>query len=332
MDNKIDIVVMWVDGNDPKWLEEKNKYTPKTKKDNSASDNRFRDWNLMKYWFRGVEKFAPWVNNVYFITWGHYPKWLNIDNPKLKIVKHADYIPEELLPTFNSNVIEMHLNNIEDLEEQFILFNDDIFLIKDTTPEDFFINGKPCESALLGVLSSQDYNDVFPHILINNCAIINKHFDKKEVLSKHRNKFIAKEYGKDVIRNILLKPFVYFSDFRDLHLASAHLKSNFDEIWKAEPEIMYNATKSKFRSKEDVNQWLIKNWYMCKGDFVPRSPKWGRKFELGAEQGECDYIKKQKGKVICLNESSDDIDFEHIQKKLIEAFEAILPDKCGYEK
>ena len=330
--NKIDIVVLWVDGNDPEWLEEKSKYAPQKKADNSATNNRFRDWDLMKYWFRGVEKFAPWVNNVYFVTCGHYPKWLNLDNPKLKLVKHTDFIPEELLPTFNSNVIEMHLNNIKELEEQFVLFNDDIFLISDTTPEDFFQDGKPCETALLGIVSSQNYKDVFPHIVVNNSAIINMHFNKKEVMKKHRSKFINRLYGKDALRTMLLQPFVYFSDFRDLHLATSHLKSNFDEVWNAEPEAIYNATKSRFRSTADVSHWLVKAWYMCKGEFVPRSSKWGRKFELGAEQGECDYIKKQKGKVVCLNESSDDIDFERIQKNLVDAFETILPEKSGFEK
>lgn len=328
--NKIDIVVTWVDGNDPVWQEEKAKYDTRIA-DNSATSNRFRDWDLMRYWFRGVEKFAPWVNNVYFVTCGHYPKWLNVNNPKLKLVKHSDYIPNELLPTFNSNVIEMHLNSIEELSEQFVLFNDDMFLISDTTPEDFFVDGKPCESALLGILSSKDYKDVFPHILLNNSAIINKHFSKKQVLKAHCGKIFNPKYGKDVLRAVLLKPFVYFSDFRDLHLPSSHLKSYFNEIWTAEPEIMYNATKSRFRSKEDIDHWLVKNWYICKGDFVPRSPKWGKKYELGVDKGECEYIKKQQGKVICINESDGNIDFDAIRKRLVDAFDSILPEKSSFE-
>ena len=28
MNNKIDFVITWVDGNDPKWQKEKNKYKP----------------------------------------------------------------------------------------------------------------------------------------------------------------------------------------------------------------------------------------------------------------------------------------------------------------
>ena len=330
-ENKIDIVVTWVDGNDPKWLQEKEKYNP-NKQDNSATVNRYRDLGLMRYWFRGVETFAPWVNKVFFVTCGHYPEWLDLSNPKLKLIKHEDYIPQDVLPVFNSNPIEMYLHNIEELSETFVLFNDDDFLISDTTPEDFFINGLPCESALLGVLSSQNIENVFPHILVNNDAILNKHFSKKEVLRKHRKKFFSFRYGKDVLRNYLLLPFVYFSDFRDLHLPTSHLKSVFKEVWEAEPKEFAARCSNRFRSTNDINHWLMKDWYMCKGQFVPRSPKWGKKFELGVDEGAEVYIKKQMGKVICLNDSVDTIDYEEIRENLVKAFEKILPCKSSFEK
>ena len=108
---KIDFVIMWVDGNDPKWQTEKNKYTPPLNAD--ASICRYRDFDLLKYWFRGVEKYAPWVNKIHFITWGHIPSWLDTNNPKINIVKHEDYIPRKYLPTFNANTIELNVHSIE---------------------------------------------------------------------------------------------------------------------------------------------------------------------------------------------------------------------------
>ena len=104
MQEKIDFVIMWVDGSDPKWLEEKNKYLDK-KIDTSNAINRYRDMGVLKYWFRGVEKFAPWVNKIHFVTWGHVPSWLNTNNPKLNVVKHEDFIPQKYLPVFNANAI-----------------------------------------------------------------------------------------------------------------------------------------------------------------------------------------------------------------------------------
>ena len=73
--NEIDFVITWVDGNDPAWIAERKKYNSKS---GDKSDTRFRDWELLKYWFRGVEKYAPWVRKIHFVTWGHYPSWLNV--------------------------------------------------------------------------------------------------------------------------------------------------------------------------------------------------------------------------------------------------------------
>ena len=70
---KIDFVLTWVDGSDPDWLAQRREYQPGRGTD--AGESRYRDWDNLQYWFRGVEKFAPWVNKIYFVTWGHVPKW-----------------------------------------------------------------------------------------------------------------------------------------------------------------------------------------------------------------------------------------------------------------
>ena len=75
MDNKIDFVITWVDGNDPEWLEEKRQYdgTIKNSKNTDNNLNRYRDMGILKYWFRGVEKYAPWVNKIHFVVWKNIP-------------------------------------------------------------------------------------------------------------------------------------------------------------------------------------------------------------------------------------------------------------------
>ena len=93
--NKIDFVILWVDDRDPKWIQERNIYSPQNTFLVDNSDARYRDWETLKYWFRGVEKFAPWIHKIYFITCGHIPQWLNLDAPKLKHVRHSDYMPKE---------------------------------------------------------------------------------------------------------------------------------------------------------------------------------------------------------------------------------------------
>ena len=116
---------------------------------------RYRDWDTLKYWFRGVEKYAPWVNKIHFVTYGHLPKFLNTNNPKLNIVNHKDFIPKEYLPTFSANPIELNLHRIKDLSEQFVFFNDDMFVINKVKSTDFFKNGKPRDMASLTLLFQQ---------------------------------------------------------------------------------------------------------------------------------------------------------------------------------
>ena len=136
---KIDFVLTWVDGSDPDWLAQRREYQPGRGTD--AGESRYRDWDNLQYWFRGVEKFAPWVNKIYFVTWGHVPKWLNTAHEKIRIVKHEDFMAPAYLPTFNINSIELNLHRIKGLSEHFVFFNDDMFLIDSVRPEDYFKNG-----------------------------------------------------------------------------------------------------------------------------------------------------------------------------------------------
>ena len=114
---KIDFVITWVDGNDVSWQKEKEKYSL------TKEDVRFRDWDTLRYLFRGIEKFTPWVHKVYFVTWGHIPKWLNTTNPKLVIVNHQEFIPKKYLPTFNSHAIELNLHRWKQLTFFRIIFH-----------------------------------------------------------------------------------------------------------------------------------------------------------------------------------------------------------------
>ena len=44
-----------------------------------------------------------------------------------------------------------------------------------------------------------------------------------------------------------------------------------------------------------------------------------------------EYLRKQKGKVICLNDSEDEVDFEAHKKLILDAFEKLLPEKSSFE-
>lgn len=328
--DKIDFVVLWVDGNDPEWQKVRAQYSVADKTDTKQSVVRYRDWGLMKYWFRGVESFAPWINHVYFVTWGHYPQWLNIEHPKLTLVRHEDFIPKEYLPTFNSNVILLNLHRIEGLSEKFVMFNDDVFLTDHVSEKDFFKNGLPCETVTLGQISPVEAGP-WTHSILNNIRVINQNFNKKEVLRRNWKKFYSLKYGKYLLQNIVLSGGPYFSNFKDTHLCSSYLKSCFGEVVERLGSEIDNTCRNKFRSNDDVTEWVIKDWQMCSGKFIPRSYKWGKLFTLGEDAAWSDSIRKQKYKVVCLNDT-EDLDYEKIQKQAVAAFESILPNKSSFEK
>ncbi len=323
--------MLWVDGSDPAWLEEKSRYSP-VNKDYGSSDNRYRDWDNLQYWFRGVEKFAPWVNNIYFITWGHLPAWLNRDHPKLKIVRHSDYIPAEYLPTFNSNPIELNLHRIPELSEQFVLFNDDVFLTGEVKPEDFFMNGQPRDEMVFNPIlpKGELYGISFTNL--SNLNVLNEHFNKSQVVRKYPWKIFNLKYGTGVFRSLLLLPWNCFLGFVNPHCAASHLKSTFAELWEVCGDKLDQTSRNRFRKQNDLNHWLMRYWNLCRGNFVPRSRKFWKYFNLTDNNAEiCAYIRKQKAKMICVNDMIPDIDLDKAKREINGSLEAILPEKSSFE-
>ena len=254
MKNCVDFVVLWVDGNDPEWINEKNKYLKiqNNYSDNDISNNRFRDWDNMKYWFRAVEQYAPWVRTVHFVTWGHIPDFLNTKCEKINIVKHTDFIPAEYLPTFNSCSIELNLHRIKELSEQFVYFNDDMFLTNKIDYSDFFKNGLPKEEGLEGTLSSPGDNNSYFHNILNCMDLINKNFNKREVYKQNLFKYFNPVYGLENVRNIALLPWRYYSGFKNSHLPVPLLKSTLNTVWEKEYKRLDASCRNKFRCNNDT--------------------------------------------------------------------------------
>ena len=293
---------------------------------------RYRDWDTLKYWFRGVEKYAPWVNKIHFVTYGHLPKFLNTNNPKLNIVNHKDFIPKEYLPTFSANPIELNLHRIKDLSEQFVFFNDDMFVINKVKSTDFFKNGKPRDMASLTPIISTGPLDI-TNICLNNMSIINSEFNKRKQIRKNFFKWYNLKYGKYLFKTILLSAWDKFTGITEHHLCSNFLKTSYNIVWDKYFSIIDETCKHKFRDlKQDVNQWLIRDWQIAEGNFIPRSYKFGKAyFELNSKI--INEIMKSKYKVVCINDPNDltDEEFQALKKELCEAFEKKFPEKSKFE-
>ena len=110
---EVDLVYLWVNGNDPQWQAKYNAFIGKTTKDLSLNcKGRYADNDELKYSLRSISLYAPWVHKIFIVTDNQIPEWLDTTNPKIQIVDHKDIMPEESLPCFNSSLIEHFLYKI----------------------------------------------------------------------------------------------------------------------------------------------------------------------------------------------------------------------------
>ena len=327
----IDFVITWVDMNDPEWLEEFSRYRyDKHNTRNGVSEARFRDNGFLRYWFRGVEKFAPWVRKIHFIVNGRTTEWLDTSNPKLHIVRHADFIPGEFLPTFNSVVIERYMHHIPGLSDHFVYFNDDFYIINHLPVERFFLNGLPRDIAVM------DYNPSWSQWykrIKNNIRIINRHFSKKEVMAKWHDKWFHSSYGMKARWNYLLRFYGKFITLRVPHNAQPYLKSTFEEVWAAAGDELRATSVNKFRALNDLTPELFRTWQMCRGNFEPYNTYCDTKmFPLMVRPKQAiKAIYEQKYKLICLNDNVHIRNYDTVIGNLRAAFESILPEKSTFE-
>ena len=339
---KIDFVISWVDGSDLNWIAERKRYENQLPscqvKLDANGDCRYKDYGLLKYWFRAVEECAPWVNKVFFVTCGQKPEWLNENHPKLKLVNHKDFIPSDWLPTFNSRTISLNYHRIKDLSEHFLLIDDDMFLLQPVAPEMFFKDGNPILRSRLRYPEYVGYNN-WSRVLFNDYCVVNNSFDMRKSIWENRRKwFSVKELGvKQVRQNLACYLANKTLPVRGYgHLAYPHLKSTFEEVWDMHSDVLEQTCARKFRADDQVNTWLMCAWNQAKGCFYPTHEK-GRGVCVGMDletiDWACEIIKTQSQPQICLNDSANnDVDPSVFSMKLTEAFESVFPNKSSFEK
>lgn len=155
----ISFVYTWVDGSDINLSYIKSKYNGGERK----ATSRDRSADELLYSLRSLKKYLPWhMGTIFIITDNQIPKWLNIDNKKIKIINHEEIIPKYINPTFDSSTIECFLDKIPGIGEIFIYLNDDFFFNNFVHPAFFF--------------TSETF---YPKIFRSNEEIINKTLVKK---------------------------------------------------------------------------------------------------------------------------------------------------------
>jgi hypothetical protein len=148
----IDVVYTWVDGEDPEWKKLKSKYPADSRVYTDDSKDRYTCGDApdkeLSLSIESLYRMAPWVNHIYIIAMdGQIPQCIEKANTlfpgRVTMIYHSHIFQKEHLPVFNSHAIEANLHRIDGLSNQFIYFNDDVYLTKKLDPADCFHEGKP---------------------------------------------------------------------------------------------------------------------------------------------------------------------------------------------
>ena len=233
----VDMVYLWCDGKDPEFLQRKAAFSEET--EGTARDSfsriRFFDNEELKYSLRSLEKYAPWIRHVFIVTDRQKPDWLDTENPRVTIVDHSEILPKEIIPCFNSSVIERYIGFIPGLSEYFLYGNDDMFFGQKVSKDFFFRDGKP----IVRVRYYQNRKDI--RSLAKFRAYVGDDFWGKSVANAHEI-LITKNQLKDD------NPF-----FELHHNIDAYTKTDFvNAFLKYKDELDQHV--SRFRTVSDVQR------------------------------------------------------------------------------
>ena len=118
------------------------------------------------------------------------------------------------------------------------------------------------------------------------------------------------------------------------HGPNAYHKKTLEDVWDAEGKYLDEVCMHKFRTMDDVNQYLFMWWQWCKGDFHPynlRKQYTFMKMDYNIDRIK-DAIVNKCSPIIVLNDTDLPIDkIDEIRETIIELFEHILPDKSSFE-
>lgn len=313
----IDIVVTYLNERDSKWQEDykfwKNKEISEGKQKASNRQafgiERTREWDAFKYWFRGAEKNCQWLNKVFLIVQNerHIPEWLDVNNPKLRVVYHEEFIPKELLPTFNAVTIGMYVSNIADLSDNYIMCDDDYYFLNSIGRERFFRDSKPVHKN--NVVPFVPYGDnllnasdgVFYHILNNNL------------------KFELPYMGDHPVKYGLY------------HLPEARKKSFEQEVLRDFRGTILEANLvSRFRHPKNLCPYMFSDLLKICNKAIIDDPYYDCAYcTLKSTVNFDDYWDKS---IVCFNDTEQLDDYDKTKEKLIEFLDKKLPNKSSFER
>ena len=303
----IDLVYLWVDGNDPAWRAKRNALTG-TPED---CKGRYADNDELKYSLRAAEMYAPWIRRIFIVTDNQVPGWLDTSNPRIRIVDHTEILPPECLPTFNSTVIEHFLFRIPGLAEHFLYANDDVFFNRPVAPSDFFtpdglpivrFNRRPLRKLTLWIREKW----------------LKKPISNYNLTIRTSARLVEKKYG------------VYFG-CKTHHNIAAYSKSTYAHIFDVFKDDIKSVLENHIRSDNDIQRNLYSYAAVAEKKAKPVYVTQRTSFRFHIDNPK-HYAKMEKYKpmLFCMNDSqyATDADRSRVREYLLMRF----PRKSDFEK
>lgn len=309
-DFDIDLVYLWVDGNDPKWIAKHNALTGNKDNDGNCK-GRFYDNDELKFSLRSVEKYAPWIRRIFIVTDDQVPEWLDTSNSKIQIIDHKQIIPEEGLPCFNSRIIEHCLYKIPGLADRFIYANDDMLFNREVTPSTFFTeDGFPI--IRLGKSAFPEFSFWF------NEKILRRPLSTYKMAIRNALRLVRRKYGS-------------FRYRKGHHNIDAYLKEDYRKVAETFKDEISPTIKNHLRDGSDIQRGIYSFVPLIEKRAHPEYVDKKTSFMLRIHHHKLyDQLEKYNPIFFCVNDSQYASDEDRILARSF--LEKRFPDKSQFEK
>ena len=316
----IDAVYLWVNGTDPLVTEQYKQAFGS----NYVENGRMRDIPTMKYSIRALLTYAPFIRQVVIVTNGQRPDWLNISNPRVRIVSHKEIFEHpENLPTFNSNAIEAQILRIPDLAPCYFALNDDFSFGRPVRIQDWIDMRTGRQKLAFDSWKAPRLEDmrrnVWHHSVAFSNLLINKYYHPDEVTEETTEENAPRSYSYEA-HNIRLYQQRYMEVIYD------HFRKEFLET-----------TKHKTRTRSDTVLSFLYNNAVLEEFGGIASPNLSQGMYYGTFKLDTEHVKKTVSNFVkrkpiawCLNDAAGKVVTQEDKKKYDEAvavLEKILSDE-----
>ena len=215
--------------------------------------NKYRSYCVLDIQISMIRKYMKFIDNIFVLVSDEDQIPSYVDQSQCKFILHKEIIPEEILPSFNSSVIELFIHRIPGLSEQFIYFNDDMFVLGEVDESMFFIDGKPNYDYELIAISDPKTSNVYINSVYNATLLAAEYVDSLTMTEENENPFATYEKYK-----------YQYAMYN--HNAKPYLKSTCEEVFAyCEKMIIENASIVRQANNYTIN--LYSNVDVMRGNF-----------------------------------------------------------------